>query len=333
MNFSTVALALFSLAASADAFTGTPLRAASGSVGSSALKMSIEKYGDELRATAKQLVRPGYGLLARYESTGTVGTRLESIGLKNTEANRAEWREQLFTTKGLAFPKAEKIREELKNALRSTPKGLEAPKYSIVRVLDGAVKLGVPEKIEIRQYAAFTVATTPSMGGAGFTTLASYLFGGNEEEEAMAMTMPVFTTKTAGNDSGEMQFFLPSAVSAAPPTPLSDAAVNIERVPARLVAVKPFPGLVTDEEVARQETALRAVLTDADLNVSDNGGVSVLQYNGPLTIFFSPWRNRNEIAVVLGESGEDSGAAEKEARATWKARAAATSWYDAGVRL
>jgi len=101
MNFSTVALALFSLAASADAFTGTPLRAASGSVGSSALKMSIEKYGDELRATAKQLVRPGYGLLACDESTGTVGTRLESIGLENTEANRAEWRELLFTTKGL----------------------------------------------------------------------------------------------------------------------------------------------------------------------------------------------------------------------------------------
>jgi len=60
--------------------------------------MSLEKYSDELKATAKSLVRPGYGLLACDESTGTVGKRLESIGLENTEANRAEWRELLFTT-------------------------------------------------------------------------------------------------------------------------------------------------------------------------------------------------------------------------------------------
>eukprot|EP00588_Corethron_pennatum_P013417 CAMPEP_0194277550 /NCGR_PEP_ID=MMETSP0169-20130528/9860_1 /TAXON_ID=218684 /ORGANISM="Corethron pennatum, Strain L29A3" /LENGTH=298 /DNA_ID=CAMNT_0039021559 /DNA_START=70 /DNA_END=963 /DNA_ORIENTATION=+ len=151
------------------------------------------------------------------------------------------------------FPQPEEIKEELKNVLRSTPKGLEAPKYTVVRVLDGAVKLGVPEKIEIRQYEAFTVATTPSMGGAGFTTLASYLFGGNEEEEAMAMTMPVFTS--GQTDQGEMKFVLPSAVRDAPPTPRSGAAVTLEKIPARLVATKAFPGLVTDEEAARQETA------------------------------------------------------------------------------
>jgi len=63
--------------------------------------MSLEKYSDELIATAKSLVRPGYGLLACDESTGTVGTRLESIGLENTETNRAEWRELLFSTEDL----------------------------------------------------------------------------------------------------------------------------------------------------------------------------------------------------------------------------------------
>jgi len=68
---------------------------------SSMLSMSLEKYGDELKETAKTLSRPGFGLLACDESTGTVGKRLESIGLENNEENRAEWRELLFTTEGL----------------------------------------------------------------------------------------------------------------------------------------------------------------------------------------------------------------------------------------
>ena len=50
--------------------------------------MSLEKYSDELKETAAKMIRPGFGLLACDESTGTVGTRLESIGLENIEENR-----------------------------------------------------------------------------------------------------------------------------------------------------------------------------------------------------------------------------------------------------
>ena len=54
----------------------------------SSLKMSLEQYSDELKETAAKMVRPGFGLLACDESTGTVGARLESIGLENNEDNR-----------------------------------------------------------------------------------------------------------------------------------------------------------------------------------------------------------------------------------------------------
>jgi fructose-bisphosphate aldolase class I len=47
------------------------------------------------------MVRPGHGLLACDESTGTVGTRLESIGMENSETNRRDWRELLFTAPNL----------------------------------------------------------------------------------------------------------------------------------------------------------------------------------------------------------------------------------------
>jgi len=59
------------------------------------------KYADELRATAAAMVQPGKGLLACDESTGTVGTRLEAIGLVNNEENRMTWRNLLFTTEGI----------------------------------------------------------------------------------------------------------------------------------------------------------------------------------------------------------------------------------------
>jgi len=99
MKFSLVTTLLFTISASVDAFTGTPLqtRVKNGS----AMNMSLEKYTDELKATAAAMVRPGFGLLACDESTGTVGTRLEGIGMENSEENRRDWRELLFRTEGL----------------------------------------------------------------------------------------------------------------------------------------------------------------------------------------------------------------------------------------
>merc|ERR1712194_278454 len=90
---SSVILAV--LGSNVDGFTVNNVRAAR-----SSLNIATD-YSDELKATAASIVRPGFGLLACDESTGTVGTRLESIGLVNTEENRAEWRELLFTTKDL----------------------------------------------------------------------------------------------------------------------------------------------------------------------------------------------------------------------------------------
>ena len=64
-------------------------------------RMSLSKYRDELISTANAMVKPGKGLLACDESTGTVGTRLEANGMENTEENRMTWRNLLFTTKGI----------------------------------------------------------------------------------------------------------------------------------------------------------------------------------------------------------------------------------------
>lgn len=53
---------------------------------------------DELRKIANAIVAPGKGILAADESVGTMGKRLQGIGLENSEENRRKYRQLLFTT-------------------------------------------------------------------------------------------------------------------------------------------------------------------------------------------------------------------------------------------
>lgn len=236
------------------------------------------------------------------------------------------------------------LKEEAKNAFRPMPKGLETPKYTVVRTLDGAAFLGRNQTIELRSYAPFTVIKKPmatatggalfggAAGGEGFNTLARYLFGGNVQKEAMAMTTPVeISTGAAG---ASMAFVLPEKNADAPPTPEAGSEVTVAAVPARLVAVKAFPGIVTDEEVARQKEALLdALAADGTVIAVDASALSVLQYNGPQTL---PWRRRNEVALVVTEAAAEAAAEEAPVERPLTDEDEAdevVSWYDAGVRL
>jgi fructose-bisphosphate aldolase class I len=51
----------------------------------------------ELRAIAAAIVAPGKGILAADESTGSMDKRLNSLGVENTEENRRQYRQILFT--------------------------------------------------------------------------------------------------------------------------------------------------------------------------------------------------------------------------------------------
>jgi len=52
----------------------------------------------ELKQIAAAIVAPGKGILAADESTGSIGKRLASINMDNTEENRRKYRQLLFTT-------------------------------------------------------------------------------------------------------------------------------------------------------------------------------------------------------------------------------------------
>ena len=54
----------------------------------------------KLIETANAIVADGRGILAADESSPTIKKRFDSIGAESTEANRRDYREMLFTTKG-----------------------------------------------------------------------------------------------------------------------------------------------------------------------------------------------------------------------------------------
>ena len=52
----------------------------------------------ELKRIANAIVADGKGILAADESVSTMGKRLTDIGVENTDENRRQYRELLFTT-------------------------------------------------------------------------------------------------------------------------------------------------------------------------------------------------------------------------------------------
>jgi fructose-bisphosphate aldolase class I len=57
-----------------------------------------QQFKAELIETAQNIVRPGFGILAADESTGTMGKRLQGINVENTVENRRAFRQLVFTT-------------------------------------------------------------------------------------------------------------------------------------------------------------------------------------------------------------------------------------------
>jgi SOUL heme-binding protein len=180
----------------------------------------------------------------------------------------------------------------------------EEPDYQVVRTL---------ADVEVRQYAAYTVAEVVVVGPAGeagnqaFPILAGYIFGKNKGERKFAMTAPVTqaavpvklemtapVTQAATAGGFLVQFVLPKGVTvASAPEPL-DARVQLREVPSSQVAVIRYSGLWSEsnynDHLAKLQTALRA----ADL--AWVGEPVYSRYNAP----FTPWfMRRNEIWLHL----------------------------------
>jgi hypothetical protein len=189
-------------------------------------------------------------------------------------------------------------------AFSPSSRAIEEPSYRVVRELDG---------VEIRQYAAYTVAEVvvagpaDEAGGLAFPILAGYIFGKNKGDRKLAMTAPVTqvavptklamtapVTETAVAQGFLVQFVLPAGVTPAnAPEPL-DPRVQIRENAASLVAVIRYSGFWSDANYNEHLAKLQDTLRSAGMHWT--GEAIYARYNAP----FTPWfMRRNEIWLRL----------------------------------
>ncbi|PSR09783.1 MAG: SOUL heme-binding protein [Bacteroidetes bacterium] len=165
----------------------------------------------------------------------------------------------------------------------------ETQPYEVVRTEEG---------FEIRHYPAATLAVITSaatsyktLGSSGFRKLAGYIFGGNADQQKIAMTAPVHMAIT--DTTASMAFVMPAAFDPDNLPRPNDADVKIETAPAEYVAALTFGGFATDAKVAAQTEKLRQLLQARGIPYT--GNFRLLAYNPPYQLF----GRRNEIIVQV----------------------------------
>jgi len=181
---------------------------------------------------------------------------------------------------------------------------VEEPAYRVVRELGD---------VEVRQYAAYTVAEVvvagpaSDAGGQAFPMLAGYIFGKNKGDRKLAMTAPVTqtavpvriemtapVTQTTAAGGFLVQFVLPRGVTVAnAPEPLDERIRLREVLPSEMAVIR-YSGFWSDsnynEHLAKLQSALRAA------ELTWTGEPVYSRYNAP----FTPWfMRRNEIWLRL----------------------------------
>jgi len=154
------------------------------------------------------------------------------------------------------------------------------------------------DALEIRYYPAATMATVyssatnyKSVASSGFGKLARYIFGGNKENESIAMTAPV--RMNMSEKGAEMSFVMPTKYNESNlPTP-NDEGIHIHQSAPEYVAVVAFGGYANDEKIRIYKEKLLQILSERKITVT--GDYTFLGYNAPYQMI----ARTNEIAIPI----------------------------------
>ena len=168
-------------------------------------------------------------------------------------------------------------------------KGIETPNYKVIKILGD---------VEIREYPQMILAQTKlggsrydSNGNKGFGTVANYIFGGNQQQQKIAMTAPVIMNMS--DTEASMSFVMPSQYQLTDlPTPNS-TAVSLVSQDSMKLAVLRFGGFSSDEKIAKHAQLLTQVLKDN--NIRTKGSLLYMGYNAPWDLI----NRRNEVAFQI----------------------------------
>jgi len=157
--------------------------------------------------------------------------------------------------------------------------------------------LAIKTGFEIREYPELAVATTElnsnsysKNSNTGFRKIASYIFGGNNSNQQIAMTAPV-QMDMGSNPS--MSFFMPEDLSLKdlPIPDRKDVSVHIQ--PSKIVAVIQFSGWASDKVLKEQFSKLKSKLKKEGIEFENS--YSYLGYNPPYKLL----NRKNEVIIPL----------------------------------
>lgn len=168
-------------------------------------------------------------------------------------------------------------------------KGIETPNYKVIKTIGD---------VEIREYPQMILAQTKlggsrydSNGNKGFGTVANYIFGGNQQQQKIAMTAPVIMNMS--DTEASMSFVMPSKYQLAELPAPNSAAVSLVSQDSMKLAVLRFGGFSSDEKIAKHAQLLTQVLKDN--NIRTKGSLLYMGYNAPWDLI----NRRNEVAFQI----------------------------------
>jgi len=154
------------------------------------------------------------------------------------------------------------------------------------------------ESIQIRIYEPLVLAETrveghfEEVGNQGFRRVARYIFGGNSQNQKIAMTAPVF--QEAASMGAKIAFVMPKGRTLSDLPVPREAEIELIEVPARKMAVIAYSGTWTEK---RYQEKLRILLDRLqERNIQVKGQPLWARYNPP----WVPWfMRRNEILIEV----------------------------------
>jgi len=152
--------------------------------------------------------------------------------------------------------------------------------------------------LEIRYYPPATMATIyssatnyKSVASSGFGKLARFIFGGNNENESIAMTAPV--RMNLSEKGAAMSFVMPSKYNENNLPKPNDEGIHIHESTPQYVAVISFGGYANDEKINLHKDKILEILRERNIKVI--GDYTFLGYNAPYQMI----ARTNEIAIPI----------------------------------
>lgn len=166
---------------------------------------------------------------------------------------------------------------------------VEQQKYNVINSI---------EEVEIRKYPPAiyaSVTLNQENNNSLFRILAGYIFGGNNENQKIAMTAPVHMEEinNGNNESVTMKFVMPSDLDLNDLSKPDDPRIEMFKSVEKKYAAISYSGYNNQDKFIKYSQKLRDALLENNLSFTDNP--IYLGYDAP----YKFWNRKNEVLFEL----------------------------------